>query len=139
MNIIIRGHGTGDQHADVFATLCTYAGIPAFWTKVEPQGLPIGLILAFALVDSRWVVFDVANGIAFRNDRDELATVEDLRGRSDLIPPAARELKVQEIPYRRFLEDLRLPPVPSPLRAELQMPWQRLRFELARALGRTGD
>ncbi|HAL46433.1 MAG: transglutaminase domain-containing protein [SAR202 cluster bacterium] len=135
LNIIIRGHGASDQRADVFATLCTYAGIPAFWTKVEPQGLPIGLILSFALVDSRWVVFDVANRIVFRNDRGELATANDLRGRSDLIPPAERELTVQDIPYPRFLEDLRLPAVPSPLRAELQMPLRRLRHELGRALG----
>ena len=122
LNVIIRGHGTGDQRADVFATLCTYAGIPAFWTKVEPQGLPTGLILSFALVDGRWVVFDVANGIAFRSDRGEMATAGNLRGQLDLIPPAVRELKVQDTPYPRFFEDLRLPPVPSPLRAELQMP-----------------
>lgn len=135
LNIIIRGHGTADQQADVFTTLCTYAGIPAFWTKVEPKRLPTGLILSFASVDGRWVVFDVANQVMFRNDRGELATADDLRGRSDLIPPAVRELKVQDTRYYRFFEDLRPPLVPSPLRAELQMPWRRLRHELERVLG----
>ena len=134
LNIVIRGHGVADQRADVFTTLCTYAGVPAFWTKVRPQGLRNGLLLSFALVDGRWVVFDVHNAVVFRNDRGELATPDDLRGRRDLIPPAVRELKFRGTPYPRFLEHLRLPPVPSPLRAELQMPWWRLRHELGRAL-----
>ena len=33
LNIIIRGYGMTDQRADVFATLTTYAGVPAFWQR----------------------------------------------------------------------------------------------------------
>ena len=136
LNIIIRGHGMDDQRADVFATLCTYAGIPAFWAKVISPGLPRGPILSFALVDDRWVVFDVAKQLVFRNERGDLATTSDLHGRPNLIPPDLRNQLIRGKPYHEYFEDLRLPPVPSPLRAELQMLWPRLRYEVGRALGR---
>lgn len=134
LNIIIRGHGTADQRADVFTTLSTYAGVPAFWAKVRLQKSQDGIILSFALVDGRWVVFDVANRVAFRNDRGDLATPADLRNRRDLIPSRLHDLKVGDTPYPRFLEHLQRPPVPNPLRAELQMSWERLRYELGRVL-----
>ena len=134
LNIIIRGHGTADQRADVFTTLSTYAGVPAFWAKVRLQKSQDGIILSFALVDGRWVVFDVANGVVFRNDRGDLATPADLRNRRDLIPSRVHDLKVGGTPYPRFLEHLQRPPVPNPLRAELQMSGQRFRYELGRVL-----
>ncbi len=66
LHIIIRGYGTDDQKADVFTTLSTYAGVPAFWqwTK-QPSGAV--LVVSFARIGQEWVVFDVAKGIAFRS------------------------------------------------------------------------
>jgi hypothetical protein len=121
--------------ADVFATLCTYAGVPAFWAKVEPSPEKGGIILSFASIRGRWVVFDVANGVVFRNDRGDLAALDDLRGRPDLVPARLRDVSVGERAYATVITTVEFPEVPHPLRAELQMPWRRLRYELGCAIG----
>jgi hypothetical protein len=136
LNIVIRGYGAPDQRADVCATLLTYAGVPAFWEKVKAPGTEDGVILTFARVDGRWVVMDVANGFVFQTKAGELATAEDLAADRALLPEAAGSLTVGSTPYSRIFTRLRTPPIPRPLRAELQMPWPRLRDEARRAVGR---
>ena len=135
LNIIIRGHGVSDQRADVFATLTTYAGVPAFWQRVKAPGTEDGVILTFVNLDGRWVVMDVANGFIFRNRRGELATPEEIAANQVVLPPAAQALMIRLTPYSRILDGLRMPPIPRPLRAELQMPWPRLWDETKRAVG----
>lgn len=139
LNIITRGHGVTDQQADVFATIATYAGVPAFWAKVRPDAARPGVILSFARVDGRWRVFDVFNGMVFRTAVGELATLEDLRGRRDLVPAAARSLDIDGVPYPEIVTSVSMPPVPDPLRAELQMPSARAWYELRRALRLESD
>jgi hypothetical protein len=136
LNVIIRGYGSTDQRADVFATLVTYAGVPAFWQKVTAPGTKDGVILTFVRVDGRWVVIDVANGFVFTNASGELASVEDLAANRAILSEAAASLTIGSTPYSRILTQLRMPPIPRPLRAELQMPWPRLRDEARRAVGR---
>ena len=136
LNIIIRGYGTTDQRADVFATLLTYAGVPAFYEKVKAPGTEDGVILTFVHLEGRWVVVDVANGFVFETKSGELATVEDLAANRALLPPEAGTLTIGATPYTRILHQLRMPPVPRPLRAELQMPWPRLWHQTQRAVGR---
>src|SRR5438132_5964216 len=121
LNIIIRGYGTSDQRADVFATLTTYAGVPAFWQKVRAPGTEDGVILTFVRVDGRWVVTDIAHGFMFRNVRGELATAEDLSTSRAILPAAAGSIRIGSTPYSQLLKQLRTPPIPRPLRAELQM------------------
>lgn len=133
LNIIIRGHGMGDQHADVFATLATYGGVPAFWAKL-PESARAGLILSFARIDGRWRVFDVFNGVVFRTADGDLATMDDLKGHEDLVPAAVRSLDIAGLRYADIVTTAPMPPVPEPLRAELQMPLARLRHEVGRAL-----
>lgn len=135
LNIVIRRHGLADQRADVFATLATYAGIPAFWSTVAGSGTTGGLVLSFARLGERWVVVDVANGLVFRTASGALATLEDLAANPALLPEAAQLMTVGSTPYRRVLEGRRTPPIPRPLRSELQMPWPRLRYEAARTVG----
>ena len=139
LNIIIRGHGMSDQCADVFAMLLTSAGVPAFWHKVRAPDTGDGLILTFVHVDGRWVVMDVANGFLLRNARGELATAEDLAANQALLPDAARSLILGSTPYPRFFNELRTPPIPRPSRAELQMVWPRLWYEMTHAAGREHD
>ena len=134
LHIIIRGHGVADQQADVFATLATYAGVPAFWTAVPGQGRP-HVLLSFARVDGRWRVFDVANGLIFRTRAGDLATFEDLARDPGLIPPSVGGLLIGTIPYSEIVTRAKMPAVPPTLRAELQMPWPRASYELRRALG----
>ena len=136
LHIIIRGHGTSDQRADVFAMLATYAGVPAFWRKVKGPAGGDGVILSFAWIDGRWIVMDVGNGFLFRNGRGELASAEELAADPALLPPPARALMIRSTPYPLMFTQLRTPPIPRPLRAELQMPWPRLWDQSKRAVGR---
>ena len=139
LNIIIRGYGLSDQRADVFATLVTYAGVPAFWQNVKAPGTRDGVILTFARVDGRWVVLDVANGLMFRNERGELASAEDFAANHATLPAAARSLMTGSTPYSRVLTELRMPPIPRLLRAELQMPWPRVWDQTKRVVGYEHD
>lgn len=135
LNIIIRGHGVGDQEADVFATLTTYAGVPAFWSKVPLDRRRPGVILSFARIDGRWRVFDVANGVVFRTGAARLATLEDLAGHPELVPDASRSISVEGVSYGEIVTHASMPPIPHPLRAELQMPWPRVWHEMKATVG----
>jgi hypothetical protein len=139
LNIIIRGYGTNDQRADVFATLTTYAGVPAFWRKVVAPGTHDGVVLTFVRVEGRWVVMDIANGFIFRNARGELASAEDVAANRSLVPAAAGSIMMGSTPYSQAFEQLRTPATPRPLRAELQMPWPRLWDQAKRAVGYERD
>ncbi len=136
LNIITRGYGTTDQRADVFATLLTYAGVPAFWQKIKAPGTEDGVILTFVHLEGRWAVVDVANGFIFMTTAGEPATAEDLAANRAVLPRAAGTLTIGATPYARILQQLRMPPIPRPLRAELQMPWPRLWDQTRRAIGR---
>jgi hypothetical protein len=129
LNIITRGYGQPDQQADVFATLSTYAGVPAFWQTLRVSDSDGGLILAFALIDRRWRVFDVAGGVAFRNERNELATLDEVRGTPALAPARLRNVVIGTVSYADRLARAALPEIPDPLRSELQMPGARLWHE----------
>lgn len=107
-HIIIRGYGEDDQMADVFTTLATYAGVPAFWDVVEVKHRG-RLVLSFAQIDTRWVVFDVAHGTVFADAEGRFFEVEEL-----LAHPESFH-------------------VPAMLRARKQMPLPRLVFEIKRA------
>jgi len=67
-NVVVRGYGTYDQAASVFALLVAYCGVPATWMFSRPAGLS-QYAFAFALLDEQWRVFDPREGVAFK-DRD---------------------------------------------------------------------
>lgn len=139
LNIVIRGYGTSDQRADVCATLLTYAGVPSFWTKVRAAGSDVGVILTFMRIGEQWAVADVANGYLFRRADGALATVDDFPGRRVVLPAGIDDVLSGGVRYSEILAALRLPRVPQTLRAELQMPWPRLRYQTARVFGRSDD
>lgn len=130
LDIIIRGYGVDDQMADVFSTLCTYAGIPAFWLLPEsvPHG-PVPPILSFAKIDGAWRVFDVANGVVFVNAEGHLLSLESLLENPMLVASVTKQAP-QQMSYATYLEKLRPFTAPDILRAEKQMPWPRLVFEI---------
>lgn len=134
-HIIIRGHGFGDQMADVFATLSTYAGVPSFWVFVRPPGGSYVHVLTFANVDERWAVFDIEQGVVFRDAQGRLATLEQLLADPDLVTAQVGRFQPDGLPYSRYLAAASPLEVPSPLRAELQMPGVRVWYELRRKLG----
>jgi hypothetical protein len=124
LHIVIRGYGTDDQKADVFATLATYAGVRAYWALI---GEAPKLALSFAQVDGRWRVFDVANGIVFHTSGGELATPDELTATPSLVQEAAGQRLYLGRPYMSYFTGFRFPEPPDVLRAEQQMLGPRLR------------
>lgn len=132
-HIIIRGYGTDDQKADVFATLATYAGLPAFFA---PSGdMEPSLVLSYVWIDRRWRVFDVVNDIVFRTRSGALASVEELAGDPWLLESVATGRVYRERPYTSYFVGFRPPEAPNILRAELQMLWPRATHRLKSLLG----
>jgi len=132
-HIIIRGYGTDDQKADVFTTMATYAGVPAFFASTgdfEPS-----LVLSYAWIDNRWKVFDVVNDVAFRNRSGALASVEELAGDPWVLESVSAERVYREKAYASYFVGFRPPEAPDILRAELQMLWPRASYRLKRLLG----
>ena len=137
LHIIIRGHGVGDQVADVFATLSTYAGVPACWVVAKPKGSPHEHVVSLARVDGRWVVIDVARGFVFRDRQGRLAALEELVDDPALVQAVAGDLRPGGIPYREYLAGIPPSAISSPLRAELQMPGPRVWYEIRKRAGLT--
>lgn len=136
LNIVIRGHGKSDQIADVFATLATYAGHPAFWRATEHPGDRRGPVISFVRIQGVWRVMDVERGIVFRNAHGEPATLDELLDDDALVRKQTGALMVRGIPYEQHLAILRSLGVPTPLRAALQMPGPRMAYEVFRAYER---
>ncbi|MBI3321166.1 MAG: transglutaminase domain-containing protein [Candidatus Omnitrophica bacterium] len=126
LHIIIRGHGLDDQMADVFTTLSTYAGVPAFWRFVKEPASRVELVLSFAKMDGRWAVFDVWRGLIFRNSQGEFCTPEELAADPALVSQTVGSLNPGSASYVTYVSSLAPFTAPEPLRAELQMPWPRL-------------
>ncbi len=78
-HIIVRGYGSLDQRADVFTTLCSYAGFPAFWRTVSSADGKRKRILSFVRLADGWAVFAVAEGWVFRDDQGRLLTLRPLQ------------------------------------------------------------
>jgi len=76
-HIIIRGYGTKDQAADVFATICSYAGLQSFFS-ICSTNVPGLTAFAFVKLDGQWRILDPGNGIYVKNANGELATVQDI-------------------------------------------------------------
>lgn len=132
LDIITRGYGTGDQMADVFTTLSTYAGVPAFWRAFQVGEGDGWLIVSFVRLEGRWAMFDVANQVMFADAHGRFLDAEALVNDPRLLPASfATKLGVVYQPYLARLQPFRVPAV---LRAQKQMPWPRLWFEARRAL-----
>lgn len=138
LHIIIRGHGLADQMADVFTTLSTYAGIPAFWQTVRlNEGDRRGYAcFSFAHIDGRWAMFDVHHGLIMTDPAGRFVDIHDLLSDLSLIEAVSGALAPGGIPYRRYVEELRPFHVPEALRAQEQMPLPRLYTEMRRAVRR---
>ena len=137
LHIIIRGHGLDDQMADVFTTLSTYAGVPAFWSFLQDASSDKRLVLSFAKVGGRWAIVDVWNGVMLTDARGAFLTAEEVVAdpHAVVLPAGASS---SEVPYARYLAHMcgERFVVPRPLRAELQQPWPRLVYETRRAISR---
>ena len=132
-HIIIRGYGEPDQKADVFTALTTYAGVPAFWT--QSGNAPSRPVLSYVWIDRGWRVFDVENGIIFRNRQGALASAEELAQDRSLTRSYAADPVYRAKGYDSYFDDFRSPIPPDILRSELQMLWPRASYRVKRLVG----
>jgi hypothetical protein len=88
-------------------------------------------------LDGKWVPFDVERHIVFRDRHGDLAGVDELVADPALIDAQTQDVSIKGEPYAAFMSEKTLMPfvVTYPLRAEMQQPWPRLRYELWRAIG----
>ncbi|HUQ86873.1 MAG TPA: hypothetical protein VM096_04885 [Vicinamibacterales bacterium] len=135
-HIMVRGYGVDDQRADVFTTLLVYDGMPAYWMVIGEQ--PHTATLSYALVDGLWRVYDVSNGIVFKNAGGQLATPDEISGNHDLARLSATGVIADVDSYVAAFDDYTSPLAPDVLRAHLQMPGRRLWHETRRLFGRQG-
>ncbi|MBN3038360.1 MAG: transglutaminase domain-containing protein [Candidatus Omnitrophica bacterium] len=137
LNIIIRGFGTVDQTADVFTTLSTYAGVPAAMYQAFYDDTRKRTIMAAADLNGRFVIFDPYYGNYFRNAKGELASIDDILAEHTIVEKAQNKPMIRGVAYEEYFKNL----VPIDgfitLRAELQMPMTRLKYEIKRKLGLT--
>lgn len=134
-NIIIRGYGEDDQMADVFTTLTTYAGAPAFWKELGSDSDEHRLILSFVHLQGRWTVWDVEAGVVLRDRAGRLVGVGELDKDPEVLELAVRQAPARGPLYTRFIPGEVFPlEVPETLRAEKQMGLRRIGFEIRRLL-----
>lgn len=132
-DIIVRRYGESDQIADVFTTLLAYQDVPAYWTLigVPPDQAP----LSYVWIRDRWRVYDVRDGVVFRNREGDLATPVELAADPQLVAAAAAAAQLDVPRYMKYFQQFTPPPVPAVMRADLQMPGRRLWHELRQLAG----
>ncbi len=129
LNVVHRGYGQPDQQTEVFTLLASTAGYPAGMALL--RAAPSEKVLPVALVQmgGELYLFDVANGLLFREGQGRLYTLAELQKNPSLIEAVTGEFQVSGLPYSRYLAE-----VPhltfSPARMERQNPFSRLKTEL---------
>ena len=133
-HIIVRGYGQSDQKADVFTTLLSYAGVPAYFIFIGPKP---ELALSFAKSDGRWRVADVDNGVMFRSRSGQWATAEELAADPGIAAMQGPKM-YGGISYARFFDGFRAPIPPDLTRPDMQVPGARTWFQMKKLAGRGG-
>ena len=134
LNIIIRGYGVHDQLADVFTALCVYAGIPATIYIISPPGVRNKLAVAAVYLDGAWRIFDPFHDKYFRNKKGEIASIQDIISNPSLVDREQNSFIYKGNQYFRYFEKLPAFSEPEILRAQQQMPLQRIAYEIKKAL-----
>ena len=128
-HIMVRGYGVVDQFSDVFTTLCNYANVDAFYNKIFTKDQSSCIFLSFTKIDKRWVVFDPYNGVYFKNNKDELASIEEILTGNWLIENIDSS-DISHIDYNSYLSNLRQIRNTGLSRANIQSPLNRLKYEI---------
>ena len=137
LNIVIRGYGVNDQLADVFTTLCVYAGTSAVMYTISPCGSKNELMVAAVYLDGAWRIFDPFHGKYFINKQGKIASIQDIISNPSLVDRKQNSFLANGVEYFRYFEDLSTYNVEGFLRAQKQMPLQRVAYEIKKVLGIT--
>ena len=133
-NIIIRGYGDSDQLADVLATLCAYAGIPANLALLGPPSGPMVHAVAMVKLEGRWCPLDPFYGIMVRSADGRLMSREELLADPALLRHAAQGLIIKGVEYPRLYAWLPEIDSSGELRPYRHMPLRRAWYEFKRAV-----
>jgi transglutaminase-like putative cysteine protease len=126
-DIIVRGYGTQDQAADVFAALCAYAGIPAHFEFQCVLNTKVCLAVAFVEgADGEFGIYDPRTDVIIRNNAGEVASLKEIRTDLTLVERAAPNRVVSGYPYARFFEHIPEVSTKDFSRTTRQMPGKRL-------------
>lgn len=127
--IIVRGYGAGDQHADVFTTLCNYAGVDAFYASVRNIQTKSKKPLSFVKINEKWTLFDPYAGVYFINSDCQLASIEEIKaGQWGLV--SFKMPSKTNADYASYVAELPLVNNANLMRFSLQTPLKRLFHEL---------
>jgi hypothetical protein len=133
-HIIVRGYGEDDQKADVFTTLLTYAGVPAYWIFIGPRP---ELALSFVKMAGVWRVVDVGNGVMFRSRDGRWATAEDVAA-DPAFAVAQGPAAYQGVPYASLFDGFQAPIPPDLTHGDMQVPGARTWLAIKRRFGSSG-
>lgn len=135
-HIIIRGYGVDDQVSDVFTTLCNYTGTNAFFCWIKAENQAHRMPLSFVKIKGRWNVFDPYNGNYFKNTKGGLAAIEEII-KGDWLIESIDSFNAPNVNYAQYLKNLIPLKNVSLTRANIQSPFNRLKFEIKKWLKRT--
>lgn len=125
-NIIVRGYGAGDQFSDVFVTLCVYAGIPAFRGSLSAKDSLSRILVSYVRLNGCWVIFDPYYKIYFKKEDGNLACVDDILRRPQIIEEnVSNSGLANSLEYAKYYNNLKAVSEPKRLKAWNHMPFRR--------------
>lgn len=127
-NIIIRGYGLDDQFNDVFATLCNYAGIKAYYSFVLNENKNSSIPLSFVEIKGEWFVFDPYNGNFLKDNTGKLLSIGQFKIGEDNFLGCQKN--GENFDYSAYVIDLPNHPIPRKNKADLQFPPNRLFYQI---------
>jgi len=127
-NIIVRGYGEPDQISDVFVTLCSYVGVPAYFYMVQAESTGATFSFSVVSINGKWRLLDPYFGVIFRNRDGELATLEEARTDPVVLEMVRPQPIFNGTPYADLVRSERVVLVSE--RGRYQSPWARLMYAL---------
>jgi len=128
-HIIVRGYGVDDQSCDVFATLCNYAGIDAFFDSISAKEKGKKIPLSFIKLQNLWYVFDPFNGVYFVNTKGGHADFAEIKG-GNYRPEYLGVPKKAVSDYKSYFDNMPDIKEVGLKREKIQSPLKRLLYEL---------
>ena len=128
-HIIVRGYGVDDQSCDVFATLCNYASIDAFFDSLSAKEKGKTIPLSFIRLQNLWYVFDPFNGAYFVNTTGELTDFTAIKRdnyRLEYLGPPKEAI----LDYKSYFDNMSDIKEVGLKREKIQSPLKRLLYEL---------
>jgi transglutaminase-like putative cysteine protease len=134
-HIIVRGYGEADQVADVLATLCTYAGMPARVLLVGPPGAQPVHAITMVYLEEAWRPVDAFYGVLLRSESGVLLSQDAWHEQRGTIQVQRPDLRIGATQYAEFMTWVSATRTEDPPRAYQHMLGHRLWIEIRRMLG----